>query len=673
MSTLPAAVLWDLDGTLIDTEPYWMECEHELVRSFGGVWTDDDAMSIVGFDLLNAAAVIKRRAGLPIEPQQIVDHLAAAVLARIRRHVPWRPGARELLESLNAAGVPCAMVTMSWQDIANEVLLHLPPRTFQAVITGDMVANGKPHPEPYRRAAAALGVDPVSCVAIEDSPTGARSAEAAGCVVVAVPNHVPIDPAPGRVLRRTLVGLTPELLGEIIETTPLPGAPVTAGDGLGDVEPRRRRGGLALWWQRVLGGGWRALGALALVLVLIGTGVWWFAIRETKPSYAPGAFNVHTWARANQLDRSIADLQSDSNSLHQVSPFWYQVTGAASIVTDPQADQHQIDQFLTVARDRGVPIVASLFDRTAPGEMAALLADPVQRAAHIEAIATFAATNNFEGIDLDYENFAFHDNHSTWATTRPVFTQFVSELSERLARDGRILVVTVPPIYDTGQTDDSGYWVYDYGGIAPHVDALRIMAYDYRNLSGEPGPVAPDPWIDTIVSAATDAADGPQKLVLGIPLWRIKELLTERPVSAVTVDATTGDSSFTYDLVQDDGTTSCTQTRQVHYLGDEQIRARMQLSIDRGLKGIALFAFGYQDDAVFTDIDEINATLATDADAAPAVTEGGVAPTTSVVNPTTAPNTIAPTSVTPSAAAPTTVALAIATAGPTTTTTTVAA
>ena len=144
------------------------------------------------------------------------------MLARIRRHVPWRPGARELLDSLNAAGVPCALVTMSWQDIANEVMLHLPPRTFQAVITGDMVANGKPHPEPYRRAAAALGVDPVSCVAIEDSPTGARSAEAAGCVVVAVPNHVPIDPAPGRVLRRTLVGLTPELLGEIIETTPLP-------------------------------------------------------------------------------------------------------------------------------------------------------------------------------------------------------------------------------------------------------------------------------------------------------------------------------------------------------------------------------------------------------------------------------------------------------------------
>ena len=162
----------------------------------------------------------------------------------------------------------------------------------------------------------------------------------------------------------------------------------------------------------------------------------------------------------------------------------------------------------------------------------------------------------------------------------------------------------------------------------------------------------------------TDSAEGD----ISQPLWRIKELLTERPVSAVTVDATTGDSSFTYDLVQDDGTTSCTQTRQVHYLGDEQIRARMQLSIDRGLKGIALFAFGYQDDAVFTDIDEINATLATDADAAPAVTEGGVAPTTSVVNPTTAPNTIAPTSVTPSAAAPTTVTPTTAAVAVTTTT-----
>ena len=106
--------------------------------------------------------------------------------------MPWRPGARELLTSLNRAGVPCALVTMSWKNITDEVLRQMPPGTFRAVITGDMVMNGKPHPEPYRRAAEALGVDPLSCVAIEDSPTGVASAEAAGCVVVAVAHLVPI-------------------------------------------------------------------------------------------------------------------------------------------------------------------------------------------------------------------------------------------------------------------------------------------------------------------------------------------------------------------------------------------------------------------------------------------------------------------------------------------------
>ena len=84
----PAAVLWDMDGTLVDTEPYWMECEHELVAAFGGTWTDDDARSIIGFDLLDAAAVLRERGGVALEPTEIVERLLDGVIARVRRRVP---------------------------------------------------------------------------------------------------------------------------------------------------------------------------------------------------------------------------------------------------------------------------------------------------------------------------------------------------------------------------------------------------------------------------------------------------------------------------------------------------------------------------------------------------------------------------------------------------------
>ena len=117
---------------------------------------------------------------------------------------PWRsdcfPQALTARLLLRVAGVPCALVTMSYQRFVAPVLAALPEGSFAAVVTGDQVEYGKPHPAPYLQAAQLLGVRAEDCVAIEDSPTGIASAEAAGCIVVAVPHNVPIPPAPGRVL-----------------------------------------------------------------------------------------------------------------------------------------------------------------------------------------------------------------------------------------------------------------------------------------------------------------------------------------------------------------------------------------------------------------------------------------------------------------------------------------
>ena len=238
----PAAVLWDMDGTLVDTEPYWMAAELELVREFGGRWTEADARSIIGFDLLDAAAVLRDRGSVRLEPTEIVERLHAGVLARIRERMPWRPGARRLLTELHHQGVPCALVTMSWRPLVDAVLEALAPIRFEVVVTGDTVTNGKPHPEPYVRAAAELGVDPVQCVAIEDSPTGVTSAAAAGCVVVAVPNLVNIEPAAGRYIIPSLRDVTPEHLGAMVAAAPPPTRPRTGG-AVGDAA---RRGGTTM-------------------------------------------------------------------------------------------------------------------------------------------------------------------------------------------------------------------------------------------------------------------------------------------------------------------------------------------------------------------------------------------------------------------------------------------
>lgn len=205
---MPAAVLWDMDGTLVDTEPYWFASEFDLADRHGGRWSRQHALDIVGKDLLDAGAYIREHMGIDLAPERIVDELLDGVIARVQQNVPWRAGARELLERLRTSGLPCALVTMSYRRFVDPILEQLPPATFTAIITGEVIERGKPHPEPYLAAAATLGVGAEACLAIEDSNTGVASAVAAGCTVLVVPNHVAVAPGPGRVFRPSLVDLT---------------------------------------------------------------------------------------------------------------------------------------------------------------------------------------------------------------------------------------------------------------------------------------------------------------------------------------------------------------------------------------------------------------------------------------------------------------------------------
>ncbi len=193
-----------MDGTLVDTERYWMTAEEELVESFGGRWTHEDGLGVVGLGLWESARVFQA-AGVDLDADTIVARLTARVEEQIAEHgVPWRPGARELLEALREASIPTALVTMSVRSMADDIVAAIPFEAFDAIVTGDSVDNPKPHPEPYLAAAEALGVDIAACVAIEDSPAGLTSAWSAGAVAVGVPNIISLDEAPSHALWATL-------------------------------------------------------------------------------------------------------------------------------------------------------------------------------------------------------------------------------------------------------------------------------------------------------------------------------------------------------------------------------------------------------------------------------------------------------------------------------------
>ncbi len=212
---LPAAVFWDMDGTLVDTEPYWLTAETALVESYGGTWSTEDGLQLVGSSLERSAIILQSR-GVAMGVEEIVDLLTDRVLEQIRVAVPWRPGARELLHGLRDSGVPTALVTMSIGRMAEHVADALGFEGFDAIVSGDQVAAGKPDPECYLLAAELLGVDPARSVAIEDSEYGVAAAVAAGMATIAVPLHVPLPASPAYTLWDSLGGRTPADLAEVL-------------------------------------------------------------------------------------------------------------------------------------------------------------------------------------------------------------------------------------------------------------------------------------------------------------------------------------------------------------------------------------------------------------------------------------------------------------------------
>lgn len=186
------AVFWDMDGTLVDTEPLWNAVQRRLVEEAGGIWTTELAHRPTG-QALDVSARRLQHAGVRREVQEIIEISLDGVIDRLSDELPWRPGAPSLLARLHRAGVPCALVTMSHLPLVRAVTERLPAGAFRFCVTGERVDRGKPDPEPYLTAVALMRsrVPHLSLqrsVALEDSLPGVTSAVAAGLPTIAIPH-----------------------------------------------------------------------------------------------------------------------------------------------------------------------------------------------------------------------------------------------------------------------------------------------------------------------------------------------------------------------------------------------------------------------------------------------------------------------------------------------------
>lgn len=336
------------------------------------------------------------------------------------------------------------------------------------------------------------------------------------------------------------------------------------------------------------------------------------------------------WLPYWSTETSTSSFLTNSDIFSDISPFWHDARWDGSKIylhnhlsTSAQAAA------LAKLRGQGVKILPSITDGSGKGRMAATLASKSKRTAHINSIVQLVLANGYDGIDLDYETFAFTDGTSSWAATRPNWVAFVSELADALHAEGKLLAVTVPPMYDADYDSSSGYWVYDYAAMGKSVDILRIMAYDYS--VGSPGPIAPLGWVQKVASfAATQLPPG--KVQLGIPVygrnWYVGKTgkcpvgqtinngnysmtsggalasLAKDGVSPgqVARDAASGELTVSYSIVYrgldaKGEKTDCTVSRRAFFADAQSVADRVRVARSTKLGGAALWTIGGESSA----------------------------------------------------------------------------
>lgn len=331
------------------------------------------------------------------------------------------------------------------------------------------------------------------------------------------------------------------------------------------------------------------------------------------------------WMPYYSVKNSMTSILANKDLMSEVSPFWYSLSSATAIkdqyasakLTIPKQTQ------LDILRANGLLIIPAITDGTKKLVLSGLLAKPSTRSQVVNTITKLVLTNNYDGIDLDLEGFAFSDGTASWAKTSPNWVLFIKELSTLLHANGKILSMTTPVVFDPVKKRSGSYWVYNWPETAPYIDRLRIMTYDYS--ISKPGPIGPLEWTEATVAYAASLMP-PSKVWLGVPGygrdWITKvsgkcpttyaKLIKAGAKAAVfaankgtglasTYGATPvysekmGEVTFTYQKTYNEGTASCTATRVAWYQNSRAYLARMELVAKYKLGGLTQWTLGQED------------------------------------------------------------------------------
>ena len=348
------------------------------------------------------------------------------------------------------------------------------------------------------------------------------------------------------------------------------------------------------------------------------------------------------WMPYYSVKNSMTSILANKDLMSEVSPFWYSLTSATAIkdqyasakLTIPKQTQ------LDILRANGLLILPAITDGTKKLVLSGLLAKPSTRSQVVNTITKLVLTNNYDGIDLDLEGFAFSDGTASWAKTSPNWVLFIKELSTLLHANGKILSMTTQVVFDPVKKRSGSYWVYNWPETAPYIDRLRIMTYDYS--ISKPGPIGPLEWTEATVAYAASLMP-PSKVWLGVPGygrdWITKvtgkcpatyaKLIKAGAKAAVfaankgTELASTygavpvysekmGEVTFTYQKTYNEGTASCTATRVAWYQNSKAYLARMELVAKYELGGLTQWTLGQEDAETMPGLREYAKSISPD-------------------------------------------------------------
>lgn len=340
------------------------------------------------------------------------------------------------------------------------------------------------------------------------------------------------------------------------------------------------------------------------------------------------------WIPYYSMSRSLPAVVANVDIIREVMPFWYTLkyNGAKKlpVVTDlyaPANPSVPIARPLATLRSAGFTIIPTITDGTSELVLSKLLANPVSRTQVVNSITDLVMTYNYDGIDLDFEGFAFVDKNTTWSATKPHWVSFVKELSGVLKSKNKLLSVSTPYLYDPAGAQ-KGYFVYAWAEIAPFIDRLRIMTYDFS--VARPGPLGPLAWTERTIKYAISVMPA-SKVYVGIPgygrdwVTKVEGTCPKEVANVVkvgakaatfvlrdaaalaqsygvvpTYDETLGEVNFSYTktytgLTANGLSTTCTATRTAWYQDARSFTSRIGFVSKYRLGGVAQWTFGMED------------------------------------------------------------------------------